>query len=129
MVPWPIALLALFYGVIATISAATVWKIVAGMVDRTLIWPLVWLAVSAGAMLGLPLLRSWGRTLAIVGSVLMAVVSLAYAGLLVLASKPLIGLAATGLAGVHVVVIRYLRRPAVKALFVSEPAQQVRRTL
>ena len=117
MVPWPIALLALFYGVIATISAAMVWKIVAGMVDRTLVWPLAWLAVSAGAMFGLPLLRSWGRTLAIVGSVLMAVVSLAYAGLLVLASQPLTGLAATGLAGVHVVVIRYLRRPAVKAYF------------
>ncbi len=117
MVPWPIALLALFYGVIATISAATVWKIVAGTVDRTLVWPLAWLAVSAGAMFGLPLLRPWGRTLAIVGSVLMAVVSLAYAGLLVLAIKPLIGLAATLLSGVHVVVIRYLRRPAVKGYF------------
>ena len=117
MIPWPIALLALFYGVIATISAATVWKIVAGTVDRTLIWPLVWLVVSAGAMFGLPLLRPWGRTCAIVGLVLMAVVTLAYAGLLVLASKPLIGLAATGLAGVHVVVIRYLRRPMVKGFF------------
>ncbi len=117
MIPWPIALLALFYGVNATVSAATAWKIVFGAVDRPLLWPLAWLAVSAGAMFGLALLRPWGRVLAITGLVLIAVVALTYAGLFVMAGRPLAGLAATGLAGVQVVVIRYVRRPMVKALF------------
>jgi hypothetical protein len=117
MVPWPIALLTLFYGVIATISAATVWKIVTGVSGQSLIWPVAWLALSGSAMCGLPLLKPWARGLAVFGSALLALVSLAFAGLLVMAGQPLGGLLATLGAAIHVLVIRYLQRPVVKAYF------------
>ena len=116
-VPWPIALLTLFYGVIATASAATVWKIVAGVSYQSLLWPLTWLALSAGAMCGLPLLKSWGRRLAIGTSAWLLLVTLAIAGLLVRAGHPLGGLLVAFIAGTHALAIRYLQRPAVKTLF------------
>ena len=117
MIPWPIALLAVFYAVVATLSAATVWKITVGTVARPLIWPLAWLIVSGGAVFGLALLKSWGRVLTIVASVGMAVTSLAIAALLVRASRPVAALLSTLVAGGHMLVIRYLQRPAVKAYF------------
>ena len=117
MVPWPIAFLTLFYAVVATLSAATVWKIAAGVVARPLIWPVLWLGLSSGVMFGLPLLKPWGRGLAIVASVAMVLTTLAIAGLLVAAGRPLGALLTTVVAGGHVLVIRYLRRPTVRNYF------------
>ena len=116
-VPWPIALLTLFYGVIATSSGVTLWRIATGTAHQALIWPTAWLAVSAGAMCGLPLLKPWGRVLAMCTSVFLLATTLAIAGVLVMAGRPWGGLFATLLAGCHAVVIRYLQRPLVKAYF------------
>ena len=121
MVPWPIALLALCYGLLAAVSAALVARITAGTVDQPLIWPVAWLALSVSVMCGLPLFKPWARQVAILGSALMMVITLAVAGLLVLADRPLTGLLATLVASVHVVVIRYLQRPVIKAYFRVSP--------
>ena len=121
MVPWPIALLTLLYGVIATASATTVWKVVNGMSQQSLMWPIAWLASSAGAMCGLPLLKVWGRRLAICTSALLLLVTLAIVGLFVRSGHPLGGLLVGFMAGTHALVIRYLQRPTVKALFAHIP--------
>jgi hypothetical protein len=117
MIPWPLALLSLFYGVIATLSAATLWQIAAGAVARPAVWPLVWLALSGGAMMGLPLLKPWGRALTLAASVLMTATTLAIAAALVASGRPGLSLLATVSAGAHILAIRYLRRPAIKLLF------------
>ena len=126
MVPWPIALLTLLYGVIATASAATVWRVVIGISEQSLLWPLTWLTLSVGAMCGLPLLKPWGRVLAIWTSVLLLLVTLAIAGLSVRSGHPLGGLLAAFIAGTHALVIRYLQRPAVKVLFAQGTTIQTR---
>lgn len=120
MVPWPIGLLALFYGVIATSAAATAWRIMQGVTHQVLAVQAAWFGVSAGAMIGLALLKSWGRTLAVWTSVLLMVTMLAIAGLLALAAGQALGglLVAAG-AGLHMLAIRYLQRPTVKALFAT----------
>ena len=117
MVPWPIALLTLFYGAMAALSAATVWKIATDATDRPLMWPLVWLVVCASLMCGLPLLKSWARTLAIATSMIMIALTLSLAALFVLRGEPLAALAATFGTGVHGVIIRYLQRPVIKEFF------------
>jgi hypothetical protein len=117
MIPWPIALLSVFYAMVATLSAAMVWRIATGAVSRPLLWPILWLAVSAGVVCGLPLLKPWARALTVVTSWLMVALTLAVAGLVVAAGRPAIGLLATLSGAVHVVAIRYLQRPAVKAYF------------
>ena len=119
MVPWPVALLTLFYGVIAAISAANAWNIAAGVVQRPLVWPLVWLALSGGAMCGLPLLQAWGRQLAIWTSSLLMVATLAAAGLFILGGRPGAALAVTLSTAFHAMVIRYLQRPTVRAYFMA----------
>jgi hypothetical protein len=124
MVPWPIALLSLFYGVIAAASAATAWKAVQGLSRQPVIWPLLWCAVAAGAMCGLALLRPWGRTLAVVGFTALCVVTLAVAGVLVTSAHPLAAIAAAVVAGLHIMAIRYLQRAKVKALFTSATLEQ-----
>lgn len=117
MVPWPIALLTLFYGAIAAASTAMAWKSLIGISHQPLIWALLWLALSASVMCGLPFLKRWARAAAIFGSVLMAVLILAVAGLLVMHGRPLGALLATMGAGLHLLIIRYLRRPSIKAMF------------
>ncbi len=119
MVPWPIALLTLLYGVIAAVSAATVWQVVGGFTSRPLTWPLLWLAASGSAMCGLPLLKPWARVIAIWASVGLMLATLSVAALLVASGRPLGALVATCGAGVHILVIRYLRRPVVRAYFIS----------
>ena len=117
MVPWPIALLTLFYGAVATASAATLWKVVTGLDHHSPIWSVGWLMVAGGAMCGLPLLRPWGRTLAVWTSALLTLATLAIAGLLVGAGRPGLGLVISLSTGFHVLVIQYLRRPSVHAWF------------
>ncbi len=117
MVPWPIALVTLYVGVIATLSAAMVFRIVSGTSTRSLVWPLAWLGVSLGVVCGLPLLKSWARHLAVVELVCVTVVMLAVAGGLVMSGRPVGGLLATLGVSVPLVAIRYLRRPSVKAWF------------
>ncbi len=117
MVPWPIAFLTLFYAMIATSSAVSVWKGISGASAQSPIWPVGWCALSAGATIGLPLLKPWARQLAIWTSILLLITTLAIAGLLVAAAKPGAALLTTILAGTHGIVIRYLQRPAVKQLF------------
>ena len=117
MIPWPIALLTLFYGVIATLSASAAWKVISGMSERPILWPLAWLALAFSTACGLALLRSWGRCLAVAGSVVMALVTLALAGLLVMGGHPMGALLATVGSSVHAVIIRYLGRPIVRGYF------------
>ena len=121
MIPWPIALLSVFYGVIATSSASVLWQIAMGQTHRALIWQVMWFGLSAGATCGLALLKPWGRRLAIWTSILLMVVMLSIAGLLTLvAREPLLGLVMTLGASLHVLVMRYLGRPSVKAYFAEQ---------
>ena len=117
MIPWPIALLTLFYGVIATCSAAAAWKISVGISRQSLLWPLVWLVFSGGAMIGLPLLKRWGRLSAILTSVFLTLATLATAGLFVRAHQPLAGLLTALATSAPLSAIRYLQRPIVKGYF------------
>ena len=117
MVPWPIALLSLFYGIVAAASAATLWKVLVGAVERPVAWPLCWLVLSAGAMCGLPLLRSWGRRFAVWTSSLLTASTLAGSALLVASGRPVAGLAVTFSTAFHLLVIRYLTRPSVRHWF------------
>ncbi len=117
MIPWPIALLTLFYGVLAAASAAGVLRILSGLDHRQLFWVAAWLILCSVVMCGLPLLKSWARMLAIIGSLLMTVMTLTVAALLVATDRPGIALAATFAAAIHVLIIRYLQRPVVQRLF------------
>ena len=118
MVPWPIALLTLFYGMLAAVSGVGVWKIVTGVVHRSLVWPVAWLGLSVAVMCGLPLLKPWARRLAVAGSAGLGVVTLGGALLIAGAGRPGLGVLGTLLAGTHLIVIRYLRRSEVKAYFI-----------
>lgn len=121
MIPWPIALLSVCYGLVAAVSATLVWKVATGAAHQPLVWPVAWLALSGGIMCGLPLLKPWARRLAIVGSGLLMVVTLSVAGLLIINGRPLAGLLATIGASLHVIVIRYLNRPQVRVWFHMTP--------
>ena len=118
MIPWPIAVLTMFYGVLAALSASSTWSIVTGASQRPLLVHLGWLALSGAATLGLPLLRPWGRQLAVWTSAALMAVLLVLSGLLVLeAREPLLGLATAVAAAFQMIPIRYLQRPMVKAWF------------
>ncbi len=117
MLPWPIALLALFYGAIAAVSGVALYKSLNGLSQQAAVWPGIWLGASAGATYGLILLRPWARPLTIAASMALSLVTLGIAAALVATSHPLGGLAATLGAGVHVLIIRYLRRPMVRTFF------------
>ena len=117
MVPWPIALLTLGYGVVAAVSSATVWKAVIGPHQPWPLWPSVWLAISAGAMIGLALLKPWGRMLAIVTSIALTLTTLAIAARCVSAGQPVAGLLAAFATSIHLLTIRYLQRPTIKRYF------------
>ena len=117
MIPVPIALLALFYAVIATMSGVSAWRVVSGVSRQSIVWPLAWLALSVSAVYGLALLRPWGRTVAITGFVALAVVTLSFAALLVVGRQAGAALLTTFAAGLYVLGIRYLQRPAIQAYF------------
>lgn len=128
MLPWPIALLALCYGALAAGSAAVVWTICAAGAQQPLMWPLAWFGLSVTAMCGLALLRPWARTVAVLGSSWMTLVTLAVAAALVAGGRPLQALVAALGASVHLIVIRYLRRPSVKAYFGASAQHSARGT-
>jgi len=117
MVPMPIAVLTLFYGLIATLSAAAVWRVVSGASDQSLVWAVGWLLLSAGATCGLPLLKPWGRRLAVLTSAALMAATLAVAAALIASAHPGAGLAVTCTTAFHALVIRYLVRPDVKRYF------------
>jgi len=119
MVPWPIALLAGLYAVLATSSAAALWRIMQGQAHQSPLWPAVWCAVSTTLVIGLALLKPWARTLAIWSATFTLVGWLSAALLAVLrpTPAPLSSLTATGIAGGYLLVLRYLTRPHVKAWF------------
>ena len=120
MVPWPIALLAAVYAVLATAAAASVWRIVNGTSQQSLLWAVGWLGFSVATMCGLALVKSWARTLAVWGFVALALLTLALAGQLIGTGRPVGALITALMAGLHVLAIRYLRRPVVKALFQAQ---------
>ena len=117
MIPWPIALIAVLFAIVAAVSAASVCKIASGAVHHPVLWPAAWLALSTAVICGLVLLRPWARRAAVLGLILMTLLGLAVASLLVLAGRPGAALAATVITAVFLVTIRYLRRPGVKAYF------------
>lgn len=117
MLPWPIAWLALFYGAIAAVSGAALYKSLSGLSQQAAVWPGMWLGVSAGAAYGLMLLRPWARPLTIAASIALSLVTLGIAAALVATSHPAGALAATVGAGAQVLIIRYLGRPLVKTFF------------
>jgi len=117
MIPLPIALLALFYAVVATMSGLSVWKVATGISQQSIVWPLAWLALSVSAVYGLALLRSWGRTVAIIGFIALAVVTLSFAALLVAGRQAGAALVTTFTAGLYILGIRYLQRPSIKVYF------------
>jgi hypothetical protein len=117
MIPWPLALLTLFYGALAAFCGATLWKISTGVIERSAFWPLAWLALSGAVVCGLPLLKPWSRTLAIAGSIGLGIVTIGFALIIAGSGHPGLGMAGALLSGMHLVVIRYLRRPAVKVYF------------
>jgi hypothetical protein len=119
MIPWPIALLALFYAALGALAAASAWQIVSGVASRPL-WPqALWLIVSMGAVCGLPLLKSWGRWCALVGALWLAATIVAVAAWFIAMRAPLQGLIAGLSTVVPLVVVRYLTRPKVKAWFTN----------
>jgi len=124
MVPWSIGAVAVFYGIVAACSAASAWNVITGASAQALVWPLLWVGVSGSAMLGLVLLKPWARTVAIWGFVGLIAMTVSFAGVLVAAGRPGLGLAMTLAAGVYVLAIRYLRRPIVKAWFAEAASDQ-----
>jgi hypothetical protein len=117
MVPWPIALLSLWFAGLAALSGSMVWKIATGAMNRSMLWPVAWWGLSTATMFGLALLKPWARSLAIVGLLWVMLVALILSGSFILAGQPWSALLATMSAGLPLVIIRYLRRPVVKAYF------------
>ncbi len=121
MIPWPIAVLCAFYAILATSSAALGWNIVAHRVEGSLVWSGLWTVWSLVLVWGLAFLKPWARTLAVWASVVLMVSALGAALLVILRAhpEPRASLTATGMATVHLIVLRYLTRPHVRAWFGS----------
>lgn len=117
MVPWPIALLALFYGGIAAYAGATIWQSVMHGTHQPLWGPMIWLTVCGSLACGLPLLKPWARRLAVIASMVMMMSTVALAALLIAHRQPGFALAATLSVVVYGIIIRYLQRPNIKAYF------------
>ena len=120
MIPWPIALLTVFDGILATIAGSGLWRALTGIGSQAE-WTVAWFAVTAATTCGLPLLKDWARKLAIGIAVWIGLVTLAYAALLVKAGHPGMGLAASCSTAGQWIIVRYLRRPAVKKWFTTCP--------
>ena len=121
MVPWPIAMLCALYTVLATSSAATLWRALQGHQHQALLWSLLWGGLCTTVVMGLAGLRPWARRLTLWASALMMVAALGVAGMVVIQARPdpMRSLLATGMAGLQLVLMRYLTRPHVKQWFVQ----------
>lgn len=123
MLPWPIALLSAFYGVLTAFSGAALWRLaMAGHTDAVG-WIGLTFVASVCAMTGLALMRPWARALAVIASMVMLGYALSFGAVCILTGQPGTAFGATIGAGVHLVVIRYLRRPVVKSWFVSSEGE------
>ena len=120
MIPWPIALLSVFYALIATSAAAQCYKIALGALDKPLAPQVAWLLVAGGAMIGLPMRRVWGRWCAIACAWWMTFTVLAIAAWLISQREPGWGLVAGLGTVVPLVAARYLTRPKVKSWFTDK---------
>ena len=118
MVPWPIALLAAGYTILATTSAAAMWRHPQGHGAWPL-WAALWCIVSVILVAGLATLKPWARALAVwVSGALM--VSALGAGVLAIGQvppQPMRSLLGTVMACAQLVILRYLTRPHVKTWF------------
>lgn len=123
MIPWPIALIAAFYGVVFAWSSAALWRAGAAPASASIGWAGWWSAGSFVLMVGLVFLKPWARRLAVWSSGLLLLSSLGAALLAVAQPVPDArhSLLATGLAALQLVLIRYLTRPHVKRWFAKEP--------
>lgn len=119
MIPWPIAMVVVFYAMLATASASTLWNIASGRLQGSAVWPSVWFGLSAILVMGLAFLKAWARQVAVWASLVMMFTALGVAYLVIATPnpQPARSLLATGMAGIHLVVIRYLTRPHVKGWF------------
>ena len=115
MVPWPIALVCVGYAVIATSAAALM---VRGQ-GLAVCWSGLWALLSAAVVVGLAGLRPWARRLAVWASAGMMLSALALSLLLAIQAQPDArhSLLATGMAGLQLLLVRYLTRPHVKRWF------------
>ncbi len=119
MIPWPIAVVTVWFLVLAVASAGTVWRMSQTAWQPWLVWPFLWCSLSTALVVGLAWLKPWARTVAIWGSLLMMLSNLGVALMAAITTspEPTRSLSATGLAGLHLFVIRYLTRPHVKTWF------------
>ena len=126
MIPWPIALLVILYAAIATASAASAWRAWQGWEAHSVWWPVFWMIACGAVALGLAWLKPWARAAAVWLSVLLVAGSLGSAWLAIAAARPAPaqGIAATLIAGAHLVVIRYLTRPRVTGWFSQRHVEQ-----
>ena len=119
MVPWPIALLSVGYTILATSAAAAMWRHLQGQGGAWSLGAGLWCAVSVILVAGLATLKPWARTLALWVSVGLTLGALG-AGVLAIVQappQPMRSLAATIMACVQLVILRYLTRPHVRAWF------------
>ncbi len=118
MVPWPIALLAAGYTILATTSAAAMWRHPQGQGGAVWLGAL-WCGVSVVLVAGLATLKPWARTLAVWVSIGLMISALG-AGVLAIVQvppQPMRSLLGTVMACAQLVILRYLTRPHVKGWF------------
>ena len=109
----------MLYGLLAFLSAVHLTTCLAQRDLLSVVWTLLWLAVTAGACIGLPGQHEWGRRCAVAGAIafLIAAMVAALMAIFTAPPRPQAALTATLLAGVPLIILRYLRRPIIKAQF------------
>ncbi len=119
MIPWPLALLTMVYGLLAFLSAVQVITCAAQHALAGGLWSLVWFLLTSASAVGLPSRYAWARRCAVLTALLFVISALVGATILVLRQppQPRAALGETLLAGVALIVIRYLTRPPIKAQF------------
>ncbi len=119
MIPWPLAALSMLYGLLAFLSVVRLTACLAQHDVMSSVWTALWLAVTAGACIGLPGQKEWGRRCAVGGAALFTAAAIISAVVVVVRvpPQPRYALLDTLLAGAALIVMRYLRRPVIKAQF------------
>jgi len=115
MIPWPIAVLSTWFGILAACAA---FNALTTSLIGVAVWSWLWCGVAFLTTITLATMRVWARRMAVgVAVFFMAGALLAALGTAMLAQHPLRILVSTAMAGVHLIVARYLTRPRVKAWF------------